>query len=82
MFDNFTLAEKSFAKDLRGFAICLCTNNNFCWKLILSLPIMFDYSLLVPAVALFVADFNVSSFESDSFTFTLLYCVILYWYYI
>ena len=40
---------------------------------------MFDDSLKTTWVSFFIADFNLVSCEFDSFTFKLLYCVILYW---
>ena len=39
--------------------------------------ILFDDNLNVTAVAFFVADFNLFSFEADNFTFTILDWVIL-----
>ena len=49
-------------------------------KLVSSLesPIMFDDNLKTSSVSFFIADFNLLSCEFDSFTFKLLYCVILY----
>ena len=64
-----------FAKALRRFATCLTVNNDLCGKLVssLELPIIFDDNLKTTSVSLFIADFNLSSFEFDSFIFKLLY---------
>ena len=33
IFDNFILADKPFAKDLRSFKVCILANKNLCRKL-------------------------------------------------
>ena len=44
VFENFTLADKPFSKDLGMFETCVLVNNNLWQKLILSLelPTTFD----------------------------------------
>ena len=82
--DNFILITKLFPKPVRIFATCLLVSNAPCGKLVtpLMLSIIFVDSLKVTQVAFFTADFSFSSYECDSFIFTLLYCIILYWYYV
>ena len=41
-------------------------------------PTIFDDNLKTTSDSFFIVDFNLLSCESDSFTFKLLYCVILY----
>ena len=52
--------------------MCLAVSNNLCRKLVssLELPVIFDGNFRVTSVSFFVADFNLSSCESDIFTFT------------
>ena len=80
-YDNLISVDKLFAKVLQRFATCLLVNINSCGKLILSLesPIIFDDNLKTTSDSFFIADFNLLSCEFYSFTFKLLYCVILYW---
>ena len=56
----------------------LLVNNNLCGKLVSLSPIVFDDNLKTTPASFFIADFNLLSYEFDSFTFKLLYCVILY----
>ena len=60
----------------------MLVNNNLWEKLVSSseLPIKFDDNLKTTLVLFFIADFNLLSYEFDSFTFKLLYWAILYWY--
>ena len=78
VFDNLISADEWFAKALRRFATCLLVNNNIWGKSVSLSPIIFDDNLNTTSVSSFIADFNLLSFEFDSFTFKLLYCVILY----
>ena len=59
-----------------GFVTCLLVNNNLWGKLVLLLPIIFDDNFKTTPVSFFIADFNLLSYEFDSFTFNPLYCVI------
>ena len=79
VFDNLISADELFAKDLRRLETCLSVNNNSWGKLVSLLPIMFDDNLNTTSDSFFIADFNLLSCEFYSFTFKLLYCVILYW---
>ena len=56
----------------------LLVNNNLGGKLVSPSPIIFDDNLNTNSVSFFIADFNLLSCEFNSFTFKLLYCVILY----
>ena len=47
-------------------------------SLSLELPTIFDDNLKTTSVSFFIADFDLLNCEFDSFTFKLLYCVILY----
>ena len=80
VFDSIVPVDELFAKALRRFATCLLVNNNLCGKLVssLELPTIFHDSLKTTLVSFFIADFSLLSWEFDSFTFKLLYCVILY----
>ena len=81
VFDNLISVDDLSAKALRRFATCLLVNNNSCGKLILSSesPIIFDDNFKTTSDSFSIADFNLLSCEFYSFTFELLYCVILYW---
>ena len=72
--------DELFAKASQRFATCLLDNINLCGKLIESseLPIIFDDNLKTTSVLFFIADFNLLSSQFDSFTFKLLYSIILY----
>ena len=72
-------ADKLFGNDLRRFKTCQSVNNGSWGKLVSLLPIMFDDNLNTTSDSFFIADFNLLSYEFDSLTFKLLYCVILYW---
>ena len=61
------------------FATCPFISNNWWRKLVSSSPIIFEDNLETTSFSFFIADLNVSSCEFDSFTFKLLYDVILYW---
>ena len=78
-FDNLISVDDLSTKVLRRFETCLLVNNNLWGKLISSSPTMFDDNLRNTSVLVFYADFNLLSCEFDSFSFKLLYCVILYW---
>ena len=71
--------DELFAKDLRRLETCLSVNNNSWGKLVSLSPIMSDDNLNTTSDSFFIADFNLLTCESDSFTFKLFYCVILYW---
>ena len=81
VFDNLILVDELFTKGLGRFGTCLLVNKNSCGKLVssLELPIIFDDNLKTISVLFFIADFNLLSCEFDSFTFKLLYWVILCW---
>ena len=53
--------------------------NNWWGKLVSLSLITFDDNLKTTSVSFFIADLNLLSCESDSFTFKLLYCVIFIW---
>ena len=80
VFHNLISTDEWFAKALWIFKTCLSFNNNLWGKFVSSLesPITFDVNLKTTSVSFFIADFNLLSYEFDSFTFKLLYCVILY----
>ena len=78
VFDNFISADELFAKAIRIFETCLSVNNNLWEKLVSLLRMMFGDNLNTTLVSFFIADFNLLSCEFGSFTFRLLYCVILY----
>ena len=71
---------QNFYEDLKP--VYLLINNNLCRKLVSSieLPIIFDNNLNVIPLSFFFfdGDFNLFNCESENFTFTLSYCVILY----
>ena len=80
VFYNLISVDDLLIKALRIFVTCLLVNDNLWGKLVSSLPIVFDDNLKNTPVSFFIADFNSLSFEFDSFTFKLLYCVsFLYW---
>ena len=72
-----------FVSALQRFATCSLNNNKLSGKLAssLELPILFDDSLKITSVLYFVVDFNSLSYELNSFTFKLLYWVVLYQFY-
>ena len=76
VFDNFILADEPFAKALQSFETCVLVNNNLFGKLFLSLES--PTSFRVTSVLFFIPDFNLLSCEFDSFTFKVLYWVVLY----
>ena len=65
--DSLILVDDLLAKALQSLATCVSVNNHLRGKLVssLGLPIIFD-------------DFDLLSYEFDSFTFKLLYWVMLY----
>ena len=83
-FENFILADEPFAKSLHVFETCVLVNNNLCRKQVSSLefPIKFDERFKVTSVPFFVADFNLLSYEWESFTIKVLYWLFLNQYYI
>ena len=56
-------------KALQIFETCLLVDNNLWGKLVSSSPIIFNHNLKTTSVLFFIADFNLSSCEFDSFTF-------------
>ena len=78
--DSIISVDNLLAKTLRILATCLLLSNKS-WKLVSpsELPTIFDDDLKTTSVSFFVADFNLLSCEFHSFTFKLLYWVILYW---
>lgn len=76
--NNFMLLDEFFTKALQRLATCSLVINNLwgnyfdCHESYLMIILMSP-----PAVAFFVADFNLFSFEADNFTFTILDWVIL-----
>ena len=76
VFDNLISADELFAKDLRRFETCVLVNNNVWGKLVSLSPIIFDDNLKTTSVSLFIAEFNLLSYEFDSCTLKLLYCTI------
>ena len=86
IFDSVISVDHLFAKPLPRFATCLLVDTNFCGKLNLSseLTIIFDDNLKndnlkTTSVSFFIAYFNSSSCEFDSFTFKILYWDILHY---
>ena len=76
IFENFILADESFAKALHIFETCVSVNNNLGGKLVsLEFPIKFDERFKV-TFPFFDADFSFLSDEWDNFTFKVLYLVI------
>ena len=70
VFDNFILADELLAKALRTFETSLLLNNSLPGKFISSLesPTTFHEILKVNSVRFFNPDFNLLSWELDSFT--------------
>ena len=79
-FENFILTDEPFAKSLRIFEVYVSVNNSLCGKLISSLQfaIKFHERFQVTSVQFFIPDFNSLSCELDTFTFKVLYWVILH----
>ena len=78
VFDNLISSDELFAKYLRRFKTSLSVNNILWGKLVSLSPIMFHDNLNATFDSFVTAGFNLLSYEFDSFTFKLLYCVILY----
>ena len=76
VFDYFMLAVKRFSKAFRRLAACLFLNNKSCGKLILLAQVIFNDNLKVTPVSFFTAHLNLSSRESDNYTFAMLNRVI------
>ena len=74
-FNNFILAEESFAKALQRFEICVLLIKNLCGKCFSSLEsrTIFDESFKVTSVLIFIPDLNLFSCELENFTFKVLY---------
>ena len=70
------LAVKRFLKALRRLAACLFLNNKSCGKLISLAQVIFNDNLKVTPVSFFTDHFNLSSRESDNYTFAMLDSVI------
>ena len=83
-FDSLILTDDLFAKALQSRETWLSVNISLWEKLFscLESPITFDERFKITSVPIFISNFNLLSYELDSFTSRLLYCVILYWYYI
>ena len=90
VFNNFVLANEAFEKGLRSFETCVLVNNNlhglfslFSLLVLLELfsllesPTVFNERFKVTSVPFFTWDFNLLNYEFDSFTFKVLYWVIL-----
>ena len=77
--DNLISAGELFAKDLRRFETFRLVSNYSWGKLVSLSPIIFDDNVKTTSASFFIADVNLLSCEFDSFTFKLLYCVILNW---
>ena len=75
VFENLILVDVCLSKALRRLATCLLVSNNLSGKLVSTagLPIIFDDSFKTTSVSSFIADFNLLSYDFDSFTFKLLY---------
>ena len=69
VFDKLISVDDLSAKALRIFETCLLVDNNLWGKLVSSSPIIFNHNLKTTSVLFFIADFNLSSCEFDSFTF-------------
>ena len=78
VFDILIPFDDLSAKVLRRFETCVLVYKNLWGKLVSSWPIIFDDNLKTISVSIFIADFNLLSCEFDSFTFKVLYCVILH----
>ena len=63
---------------------CVLENNNSCgkWASSFELPITFDGRFKVTSAPFSIPDFNLLSCELDNCMFTVLYWVVLSWYYI
>ena len=71
IFDNIISVDDLPAKALRILATCLLANNNLWGKLVSAseLPTIFDDSLQTTSASFFIADFNLLSYDIDSFNF-------------
>ena len=79
VFDILIPVDDLSANVLRRFETCVLVYNTLWGKLVSSWPIISDDNLKTTSVSIFIADFNLLSCEFDSFTFKVLYCVILHW---
>ena len=77
-FDKLVSVDDLLAKALQRFSTYLLANNNLWGKLVSLSSNISNDNLKTTLVSLFIADFNLLSCKFDSFTFKLLYCVILY----
>ena len=77
VFDNLISVDDLSTKALQRFETCLLVNNNLWGKSFSSSPIIFDDILKTTSVLFFIADFNLSSCDFDSFTFN---CCIVSFY--
>ena len=75
VFDNFILADETFAKTLGSLETCVLVNNNLCGKIYssLELPITFDERCKVTSAPFFIPNVNLLSCELNNFTFKVLY---------
>ena len=78
-FDNLISVDELLVKVLRRSETYLWVSNNWWGKLVSLSPIILGDNLNTISDSFFIADFNLLGCEFDSFTFKLLYCVILYW---
>ena len=74
VFDNFVLADESFAKGLWRLKTCGLVKNISS----LEFPIKFDERFKVASVPFFIPNFSFLSCELDSFTFKVWYWVVLH----
>ena len=79
VFDDLISVDDLLAKAFQRFLTCILVNNNLWGKLVSPSPSIFNDNLKTSPVLFFMADFNLLSWEFDSFPFKLLYCVIIYW---
>ena len=80
VFDNFLLADEVFAKALSSLETSVSVNYSLCIHLVSSLeePITFDeWFKRFISVLFFIPDFDLLSYEIDSFTFKLYFDIIL-----
>ena len=77
--DNCVFDKLISVDDYLVKALWRLVNNNLWGESVSSSPSIFDNNLKTTPVSFFIEDFNLLSCENDSFTFKVLYCVILYW---
>ena len=84
VFDKFTLANELFVKAWRSLESYVIINNDLFGEFFSSLDssTIFDKSLKVTSVPIFITGFNLLTCKLGNFTFKVLHWVILYKYYI